>query len=119
MSIEQLVVPVERSGGFDGCGDGGIRIVQDDSREGFDFVRRVRSVLGALESESEDSDVLGLRLTDGDLFDFQLSEFCIVELSDCAVAQDIDGCGDGIGDLDVDGVFEACAARVCQTGGDA
>ena len=60
--------------------------MKDDSREGFDFVRGVRSVLGALESESEDSDVLGFRLTDGDVFDFQLSEFGIVELSDSTVA---------------------------------
>ena len=91
--------------------------MQDDSREGFYFVRRLRSIWWALEGESEDRDVLGLWLTDGDIFDFQLSEFCIVELSDSTVAQDIDGGGDGISDLDIDGVFEACAARVCQTGG--
>ena len=87
--------------------------MKDDSREGFDFVRGFRSVLWALESESEDSDVLGFRLTDGNVFDFQLSEFGIVELSDSTVAQDIDGCRDGIGDLDIDGVFEASSAWVC------
>ncbi|MCE2786039.1 MAG: hypothetical protein LW699_14295 [Pirellula sp.] len=61
----------------------------------------------------------GVGLTDGDILDFELTEFGFVEFPDGTIAQEVDGCWDGVGDLNIDVVFKAHSSGVGQAGSDA
>ena len=109
LGIDERIVPVERCGAFDG-----LRTVLDHPSKGRDgsWVGLGFLCLGTLDSEAQDPCVGGVGLTDGYILDFELTEFGFVEFPDGTIAQEVDGCWDGVGNLNIDVVFKAHASGV-------